>query len=101
VLVLLFGEVTMSSLGVAFLAILALAGLFTVLLARMEGVGFLQPRSTRGVTASAGSFCRDRCRTADGLCPLTKSSEAAADCPLWKYVEADMPTGAYGSPFAA
>ena len=83
------------------LGIAALAVAFGFLLARVEGLGFFLPRSTRGISTSAQSYCTDRCRTAYGRCPLTDSSEAAANCPLWSYVHADMPTAVYGSPFPA
>lgn len=82
----------------ALVAILALFALLTFAVARSEGLAFLAPRSTRGIRHSALSFCSDRCRE-NGLCPLTRTAEAAADCPLWKYVDVDVPTALYGSPF--
>jgi hypothetical protein len=91
----------MSPLAASLFGVATLAIAFGFLIARKDGLGFLVPRSTRGITTSAQSFCSERCRTATGHCPLTHSSEAAADCPLWNYVHADMPTAVYGSPFPA
>ena len=84
--------------------LLAVIGILTVfivlatLVARVDGLAFLAPRSTRALRVSAQSFCSERCREA-GQCPLTKSADAAADCPLFKYIGADVPTTTYGSPF--
>jgi hypothetical protein len=91
----------MSPFAAAILAILAIAVALGFVVARAEGLGFFVPRTTRGIGSSAQRFCTRSCRLADGNCPLTKSEARAADCPLWKYVEADTPTVAYGSPFAA
>lgn len=91
----------MSPLAASLLGVSTLSVGFGYLLSRAEGLGFFVPKSTRGITPSAQSFCSDRCRTTDGDCPLTHSSEAAANCPLWNYVHADVPTAVYGSPFAA
>ena len=66
--------------------------------ARTEGLAFLGPKSTRAMRASAQAFCSERCR-ADGKCPLTGTAEAAENCPLFKYIGADVPTALYGSPF--
>jgi hypothetical protein len=91
----------MSPLAASLAGVSTLSLGFGYLLSRVDGLGFFVPKSTRGISASAQSFCTDKCRTAGGHCPLTHSSEAAADCPLWNYVHADMPTAVYGSPFAA
>ena len=85
----------------AVLIILAITVALGFVIARVEGLGFFLPKTTSRMNRSAQSFCSERCRTAEGQCPLTHSSEAAADCPLWKYVEADVPTVAYGSPFTS
>ena len=85
------------------LEVIGILLVFTVLatlIARADGLAFLAPRSTRALRASAQSFCSERCRQA-GQCPLTKGSEAAADCPLFKYIGADVATVSYGSPFEA
>ncbi len=83
----------------AVLGILAIFLLLATVFARVDGLAFLAPKSTRGIRLSAAGFCTDRCRS-DGLCPLTRSTEASADCPLWGcYVRADVPTAIYGSPF--
>lgn len=82
-------------------AVLGITALFVVLalvIARVDGLALLAPRSTQALRASAHGFCADRCR-ADGLCPLTGGAERGVDCPLWKYVAANVPTTLYGSPF--
>lgn len=87
-----------------FTALLAILALFTVgvfLVARVEGLAFLAPKRTTALNGSAGDFCRNSCRTKDGHCPLTGSEAQALNCPLWKFVEADISTMAYGSPFPA
>lgn len=86
---------------VAVLTILAIAGGLGFLLARADGFGFLMPRTSRGIGLSAERFCTGSCRRADGCCPLTASAARAVDCPLWKYLAADVPTVRYGSPFAS
>lgn len=83
-------------------ALLGIIGAFVVLafiIARVEHRSFLAPSRSAGVTASAGHFCTERCRE-DGKCPVTKSTEQWSECPLWKYVAADVPTELHGSPFA-
>jgi hypothetical protein len=85
----------------AFLSLLGILALFTILaifMARVDGLAFMAPRSTRGIRASAHGFCTDSCRSG-GLCPLTGTTERAGNCPLWQYVEADVPTTVYGNPF--
>jgi hypothetical protein len=82
-------------------ALLIIIGVFAGLafiIARVDGLAFLAPKSTRGMRLSAQQFCTDRCRS-NGQCPLTNSSERAANCPLFKYIDADVPTAMYGSPF--
>ena len=83
----------------ALFGIIAVCIVFVIIFARVDGVALFAPKSTRKITASARGFCSGRCRTADGRCPLTGSAEPAEDCPLWKFVEADVPTSVYGSPF--
>jgi hypothetical protein len=87
-------------MGPTLIAILALALVLGFILLRVEGLTLFGPKSTAGVTASAHAFCTDKCRLADGRCPMTGSEARALNCPLWKYVEADVPTIEYGSPFA-
>jgi len=81
------------------LAIVALFGGLAFVIAKVDGLAFLAPKSSRGVTASAGAYCAEGCKHADGRCPLTGTPERALNCPLWKFVEADVPTSSYGSPF--
>lgn len=82
------------------LAILLLVAVFGFVVARVEGLALFAPKRTRQVAPSAQVFCADRCRTPDGRCPLTGTTGRAADCPLWKFVAADVPTSLYGNPFA-
>lgn len=91
----------MSPFAASLVGVLGLTGAFGLLVAKVEKLGFLQPRTTRGISASAQDFCTDRCRTAEGQCPLTHSAVAASDCPLWKYISADVPVAVHGSPFTA
>ena len=86
-------------LGVTLLALLALFGVVAFAVCRIEGLAPFAPKSTKRIAASAGAYCAGRCRTTDGHCPLTGSTEQAAQCPLWRFVDADLPTTLYGSPF--
>ncbi len=87
-------------LGVTLLAILALFIVFAFIFIRVDGLALFAPRSTGGITASAAEFCNNGCRLVDGRCPMTGSAERALNCPLWKFIEADVPTSLYGNPFA-
>ena len=81
------------------LAIAALFGVLAFIIARVDGLAFLAPKRTGGLTNSAADYCTHGCRLVDGRCPLTGSPERALNCPLWKFIEADVPTSLYGSPF--
>ena len=81
------------------IGVLAVFMVLAFLITRVDGLAFLAPRSTLRLQPSAQAFCTDRCRE-QGNCPLTGSEQAAANCPLFKYVGADTPTVLYGSPFA-
>ncbi len=84
-------------------AVLAISALFIIgvaFIARTEGLAFLAPKSTAGLNRAAAHFCHDDCRTPDGRCPLSIDAGETLNCPLWKFIDADMPTAAYGSPFA-
>jgi hypothetical protein len=87
-------------LGTTLLALLALFGIFAFILLKVEGLALFAPKSTGGIANSAATFCADQCRLTDGRCPMTGSHERALNCPLWKFVDADVPTSVYGSPFA-
>ncbi len=82
------------------LAILALFGVLAFVVAKVDGLTFLAPKSTGGITSSAAAYCTEQCRLADGRCPMTGTEQAALNCPLWKFIEADVPTTLYGNPFA-
>lgn len=81
------------------LAITALFGVLAFIVARVDGLAFLAPKRSGGLRNSAADYCTHGCRLVDGRCPLTGSREHALNCPLWKFVEADVPTSQYGSPF--
>ena len=87
-------------LGTTLLAILVLFAAVAFVIARVEGLAFPAPRSTGGLTNSAAEYCRHGCRPSGDRCPLTGSSEGALNCPLWKFIEADVPTRRYASPVA-
>jgi hypothetical protein len=87
-------------LGYTLLALLAVFIVFAFIFARAEGLTFFAPRSTRQIAGSAQAYCTGKCRLADGRCPLTDSMEPAVNCPLWRYIDEDMPTVLYGSPFS-
>lgn len=87
-------------LGLTLLALLALFVVFAVIVCRVEGLAPFAPKSTKGIASSADVYCTEHCRLVDGRCPLTGSVQRALNCPLWKFVEADLPTSLYGSPFA-
>lgn len=87
-----------------FVAAAAISVLFlggVTFIALSEGLSFLAPKATMGLNGSAMHFCRTGCRTSTGDCPLTQSGVEAAECPLWKFINADVPTIRYGSPFPA
>ncbi len=82
-------------------AALVIVGIFLLLmwfLAETDHLAFLGPRSTRGIGASASYFCTDDCRV-EGRCPMTGGTTRNRECPLWKYVDADVPIEPHGSPF--
>lgn len=89
----------MNSLAIALLAILAVAVVLGFVIAKVEGLALLAPKSTKGVLRPAEVFCTERCRTPEGDCPLTGKAEQAADCPLWRFIGDDVPTQLHGSPF--
>ena len=81
--------------------VLGIAGLFVLLavvIARVEHRSFLAPSTSSGVKASVAHFCTSQCRV-EGSCPVTRTTEQWSECPLWKYVAADVPTEIHGSPF--
>jgi hypothetical protein len=82
----------------AVLAIVAIFLLLAMMFARFDGLAFLAPSSTRGIRLSATRFCTDQCRR-QGICPMTGTVDRAVNCPLFRYVRADVPTAVHGSPF--
>ena len=81
------------------LAITALFGVLAFVIAKVDGLTFLAPKSTEGIRASAATFCAEGCRLSDGRCPLSGTAERALGCPLFKFIDADVPTSLYGNPF--
>ena len=86
-------------LGFTFLAIVAVFALLAFLISRLEGLALFAPKSSGRIAEPVGAFCTHRCRLANGQCPLSGSAAQAADCPLWRFVDADQPTTLHGSPF--
>ncbi len=89
--------------GMALVTLRSVFALFVglgVIIARVDGLAFLAPQSTKHLLSPALDCCTHGCRTADGLCPLTHSREGSPSCPLWKFVDVDVPTSMHGSPFA-
>lgn len=84
----------------ALFVIAILSVVLTVTIAKVEGLTFLGPKRTKAIAGSAAAYCTERCRAADGRCPLTGTAERCLTCPLWKYIEADEPIVTYGSPFS-
>ena len=81
----------------ALLAIVAIVAIGSFVISRIEGLTLFAPKSSKRLTASVEGFCVGDCRTLDGSCPLHIERE---DCPLWRFVRADVPTQSFGSPFA-
>ncbi len=84
----------------ALLGVIAVFVVLAFIISRVEGLEFFAPKSTKRIGGPAYEFCTQRCRTEEGRCPLTGTEEAAVHCPLWRFVEADLPTALYGNPFA-
>ncbi|MFQ5704203.1 MAG: hypothetical protein ACE5HT_09290 [Gemmatimonadales bacterium] len=82
------------------LAVIAVFVLLSLVIAQIDGLAFLAPKSSKRIAASAGTFCVNQCQRADGQCPLVEVGRNRAECPLWQFVEADLPTVMYGDPFA-
>lgn len=83
-----------------FAAVASIALLFVflvTLVAKVDGLTLLGPRSAGALRASAEYFCTERCRQ-DGRCPLTGADEPAEACPLRKFVDTDLPTAVRGRP---
>ncbi len=86
----------MDPLTAVIAIVLIFVGLAT-LIAWVDGLTFLAPKSTAGLRASAEYFCVDECRV-EGRCPLGGADEPAVNCPLWKYASSDVPTQVRGRP---
>jgi hypothetical protein len=81
------------------LSIVALSSVLAFIIARVEGLAFRAPKRTGGLTNPAADYCMHGCRVVDGRCPLTGSAEGALNCPLWKFIAANVPTIQHGSSF--
>lgn len=86
-------------LGSTLFVLLIVFVVFGFVFLRTDGLALFAPKSTKYMSASAESFCTKGCRWEDGRCPLSGSTERPVNCPLWRFVEADVPTALYGSPF--
>jgi hypothetical protein len=49
-------------------------------------------RHSRHLAGAAQEFCLRHCRLPDERCPLLRSDMRREDCPLWRFVTANMPT---------
>ncbi len=78
------------------IAIVLLATVMALIVMRAEGLALFAPKSTSRVKGAAQAFCLDECRNQDGSCPLGVRPK---DCPLWQFVDADLPTDAREDPF--
>ena len=84
-------------------AILIIVGIFALLaavFARFDGLAWFAPKRTARVSPSASYFCENECKRPDGTCPLVEVHLKREDCPLWRFIHADLPTVQHGSPFA-
>ncbi len=78
------------------IAIVLIAAVMAIVVIRAEGLALFAPKSSKRVKGAAQQFCLDHCRLVDGTCPLHLRPN---DCPLWQFVDADLPTGARTDPF--
>ncbi len=78
------------------LSILAIFVILVFIASRIDGLTFLAPKSTKRLRGAAQSFCLDECQTSTGTCPL---GVEPAQCPMWRFVDADMPTDTRVNPF--
>jgi hypothetical protein len=78
------------------IAIVLIATAMAILVMRVEGLALFAPGRTTRIKGSAQAYCLDHCRNPDGSCPL---GLRAKDCPLWQFVEADLPTDLRTDPF--
>lgn len=74
--------------------------LLAVVFARLDGLAWLAPKRTSRVAGSAQYFCDNHCKNPDGSCPLVEVHLRREDCPLWRFIHADLPTMQEGNPFA-
>jgi hypothetical protein len=84
------------------LTILAILGIFVVLTAvamAVEGLTLFAPKRTGAVKGAAQRFCLGSCRMADDSCPLTRVGMAREECPLWRFVSANLETNQRIDPF--
>ena len=87
------GSTTMGcAVSYAIMAVVVIAVILALVAILTEGLTLFAPRSTRHVTGAAQRFCLDDCRLPDGRCPLMDSGLRREDCPLWRFVDADLPT---------
>lgn len=80
------------------LSILAIFVILAFVASRIDGLAFLAPKSTKRIRGAAQSFCLDQCQTTAGVCPLGLEPK---NCPMWQFVDADLPTDTRVDPFRA
>jgi hypothetical protein len=78
------------------LSILAIFVILAFIASRIDGLAFLAPKSTKRLRGAAQAFCLDQCRTTTGTCPIGVEPR---QCPMWQFVDADMPTDTRVNPF--
>ena len=81
----------MSPLFIA-LMLLALALMLGSAFVSLDGLAL--PRSSSRGAVSPEEFCTQRCRV-NGKCPMTRTSELAVECPLWRYLDEGAPELSY------
>ena len=47
-------------------------------------------RRTGHLAGAAQAFCLEHCRLPDSRCPLLRADMRREDCPLWRFVTADL-----------
>lgn len=48
-------------------------------------------RRTRALAGAAQEFCLQHCRLPDDRCPLLRADMRREDCPLWRFITANLP----------
>lgn len=83
----------------AVLAIVGIVAGMAVLFCYADGLKLFAPKSTDRMAGAAQHFCHEKCRWADGNCPLVEVRLETAECPLWRFVQARLSTDLRVDPF--